>query len=85
MISTIESICFHFVHLIIQNGLYFFLQFRYEYNEKRTPSYTDRILWHSADGMESNVMPFLYEPTPDFITSDHKPIRGAFAVKMNDR
>jgi len=57
----------------------------YEYNEKRTPSYTDRILWHSADGMESNVMPFLYEPTPDFITSDHKPIRGAFAVKMNDR
>ena len=33
--------------------------------------------------MANNVIPFLYEPCPDFITSDHKPIRGAFAVKMN--
>eukprot|EP00986_Skeletonema_menzelii_P011715 scaffold6137_cov159-Skeletonema_menzelii.AAC.2 len=33
--------------------------------------------------MTSNVIPFLYEPCPDFITSDHKPIRGAFAVKLN--
>ena len=33
--------------------------------------------------MTNNVIPFLYEPCPDFITSDHKPIRGAFAVKLN--
>ena len=46
-------------------------------------SYTDRILWKSAEGMANNVIPFLYEPCPDFITSDHKPIRGAFAVKLN--
>ena len=46
-------------------------------------SYTDRILWKSAEGMTNNVIPFLYEPCPDFITSDHKPIRGAFAVKLN--
>ncbi|KAL9184897.1 hypothetical protein ACHAXT_002674 [Thalassiosira profunda] len=55
----------------------------YQYNEKRTPSYTDRILWKSADALEDNVVPFLYEPCPDFITSDHKPIRGGYVVKMN--
>lgn len=55
----------------------------YSYNEKRTPSYTDRILWKSAHGVEDNVVPFLYEPCPDFITSDHKPIRGGYKVKMN--
>ncbi|KAL7532231.1 hypothetical protein ACHAXR_004507 [Thalassiosira sp. AJA248-18] len=55
----------------------------YQYTEKRTPSYTDRILWKSADGMADNVVPFLYEPCPDFITSDHKPIRGGYIVKMN--
>ncbi|KAL3776478.1 hypothetical protein HJC23_009277 [Cyclotella cryptica] len=55
----------------------------YVYNEKRTPSYTDRILWKSTEGMEGTVTPFLYEPCPDFITSDHKPIRGGFRVKMN--
>jgi len=55
----------------------------YQYTEKRTPSYTDRILWKSAHGMADNVVPFLYEPCPDFITSDHKPIRGGYVVKMN--
>merc|ERR1712194_620031 len=55
----------------------------YQYIEKRTPSYTDRILWKSAHGMSSNVVPFLYEPCPDFITSDHKPIRGGYALKTN--
>ena len=49
----------------------------------KTCSYTDRILWKSAHGMEDNVVPFLYEPCPDFITSDHKPIRGGYKVKMN--
>jgi len=55
----------------------------YEYNKKRTPSYTDRILWKSADGMNQHVIPFLYEPCPKFITSDHKPLRGGFAVRTN--
>jgi len=55
----------------------------YKYIEKRTPSYTDRILWKSAHGMSDNVVPFLYEPCPGFITSDHKPIRGGYAVKTN--
>eukprot|EP00565_Helicotheca_tamesis_P005992 CAMPEP_0185734124 /NCGR_PEP_ID=MMETSP1171-20130828/21503_1 /TAXON_ID=374046 /ORGANISM="Helicotheca tamensis, Strain CCMP826" /LENGTH=633 /DNA_ID=CAMNT_0028404037 /DNA_START=30 /DNA_END=1931 /DNA_ORIENTATION=- len=53
----------------------------YEYIEKRTPSYTDRVLWRSADGFESNISPICYEPCPDFDTSDHKPVRCAFTVK----
>lgn len=44
-------------------------------------SYTDRILWKSADGLADNVEPILYEPCPGFITSDHKPIRGGYLVK----
>lgn len=46
-------------------------------------SYTDRILWKSADGLKDNVVPFLYEPCPEFITSDHKPIRGGYTLKTN--
>ena len=48
-------------------------------------SYTDRILWKSSDGLGSNVTPLLYEPCPNFITSDHKPIRGAYLLKTNNR
>lgn len=53
------------------------------YNEKRIPSYTDRILWKSSDGLDANVGPLAYEPCPDFVTSDHKPVRGAFAIETN--
>jgi len=55
----------------------------YQYINKRTPSYTDRILWKSAHGMSSNILPFFYEPCPNFITSDHKPIRGGYLLKTN--
>ena len=50
-----------------------------------THSYTDRILWKSSDGLVSNITPLLYEPCPNFITSDHKPIRGAYLLKTNNR
>ena len=46
-------------------------------------SYTDRILWKSNEGMKGAVTPKIYEPCPDFITSDHKPIRSGFTVKLN--
>uniref|UniRef100_A0A7S2END7 Inositol polyphosphate-related phosphatase domain-containing protein n=1 Tax=Ditylum brightwellii TaxID=49249 RepID=A0A7S2END7_9STRA len=54
----------------------------YAYNAKRTPSYTDRVLWKSADGFESNLSPICYEPCPDFITSDHKPFWCALKLEM---
>jgi len=53
------------------------------YKNQRTPSYTDRILFKSADGLRGNFKPLAYEACPGFITSDHKPIRGAFAIVPN--
>lgn len=54
----------------------------FKYQEKRTPSYTDRILWKSAHGLAEDVRPLLYEPVSDYATSDHKPMRGAYTIAM---
>ena len=54
------------------------------YNEQRTPSYTDRILFRSSPGLEGSLKPISYEPCVGFTTSDHKPIRGAFSLAPND-
>ncbi|KAL7572370.1 hypothetical protein ACA910_021580 [Epithemia clementina (nom. ined.)] len=51
------------------------------YKEQRTPSYTDRILYRSS--VKGLLKPLVYEPCPDFASSDHKPIRGAFAITPN--
>jgi len=56
--------------------LFFFYMYFISFN-----SYTDRILWKSLDGIDMNVHPLSYHPCLGFITSDHKPIRGAFTVK----
>jgi len=56
----------------------------YVYKKQRTPSYTDRIVYKSMDGFQSNLEPLAYEPCVDFITSDHKPIRGAFSILPSD-
>lgn len=55
----------------------------YKYKENRTPSYTDRILWRTGDQLEKKVVPLAYEPIGDYVTSDHKPIRGAFEIQLN--
>lgn len=47
-------------------------------------SYTDRILFTSAEGLQNRLKPLVYEPCPDFTTSDHKPIRGAFSIQTNN-
>jgi hypothetical protein len=52
----------------------------YEYNEKRRPSYTDRVLWKGR-----GLKPITYEPVDDFASSDHKPIRAAFMVPVHPR
>jgi len=56
----------------------------YTYKENRTPSYTDRILWKTGDRLEENITPLCYEPVDDFETSDHKPVRGAFEIQLNN-
>jgi Ca2+-dependent lipid-binding protein len=40
-------------------------------------------LFTSADDLQSKLTPLAYEPCPGFITSDHKPVRGAFAIQTN--
>jgi hypothetical protein len=55
----------------------------YAYNEKRRPSYTDRVLWKAGHELEKCVRPLTYEPIDTFASSDHKPVRAAFAVDLN--
>ena len=54
------------------------------YKQQRTPSYTDRILVKSSPGLSKFVHPLCYEPCVDFVTSDHKPVRGAFSIVTNE-
>jgi hypothetical protein len=49
----------------------------FHYNDKRSPSYTDRILFKAGDQLE-NLVPFIYEGVEHFVTSDHKPIRSKY-------
>lgn len=56
----------------------------YEYNVKRSPSYTDRVLFKANDQLEDAVQPLLYQPVEHFTTSDHKPIQSVFKVELND-
>jgi len=56
----------------------------YKYNVKRSPSYTDRILYKKApDLLNSSLRLLMYEPVSGFVSSDHKPIRSAFTVRLN--
>jgi hypothetical protein len=56
----------------------------YTYNEKRSPSYTDRILHKANHLMSSRIETLAYGPIDNFTSSDHKPIRGAYSVQLND-
>eukprot|EP00934_Nitzschia_sp_Nitz4_P008847 Nitzschia sp. Nitz4//scaffold124_size66437//58765//65003//NITZ4_006121-RA/size66437-processed-gene-0.51-mRNA-1//-1//CDS//3329534582//8837//frame0 len=53
------------------------------YKEQRTPSWTDRILYKSSEGLSKHLKSITYEACPDFATSDHKPIRGTFTLLPN--
>jgi hypothetical protein len=53
------------------------------YKTQRTPSYTDRVLWHSSDGLKGSITPWAYESCPAFVTSDHKPVRFACSLVPN--
>jgi hypothetical protein len=57
----------------------------YEYNVKRSPSYTDRILFKTGDQLEPALKTILYEPVGTFTTSDHKPIRAVFDIRLNEK
>jgi len=56
----------------------------YDYKDQRVPSYTDRIMYKSSPSLSENLKQYAYEACEDFITSDHKPVRGAFSLVPND-
>lgn len=56
----------------------------YEYNAKRSPSYTDRILYRASDQLGDNIKVLAYEPIDNFASSDHKPIRAVFDIHLNE-
>jgi hypothetical protein len=58
-------------------------QHGYRYNPNRSPSYTDRILFKTADQLDSGTKLLLYEPVEAFTSSDHKPIRSGFIIRLN--
>ena len=55
----------------------------FEWQEKRRPSYCDRILWKVARDLDNSISPLVYEPIGEFSTSDHKPVRAAFSIDLN--
>lgn len=55
----------------------------YSYISKRSPSYTDRILYKANHNLLDRIELQAYEPIDRFTTSDHKPIRGAFEIQLN--
>eukprot|EP00536_Pseudo-nitzschia_multiseries_P000994 jgi/Psemu1/321876/estExt_fgenesh1_pg.C_120039 len=57
----------------------------YTYISKRSPSYTDRILYKANHLLSQMVNILAYEPIDHFTTSDHKPIRGAFEIQLNQK
>ena len=48
------------------------------YNEKRTPSWTDRILYK-----KDNSIKCIFYDTIDLYISDHKPLVGLFEICFN--
>jgi hypothetical protein len=54
------------------------------YNEKRTPSWTDRVVFKSITGRRDHLVaiPDGYTSCPSLTTSDHKPVRAAFKVRL---
>ncbi|GMH51159.1 hypothetical protein TrLO_g3571 [Triparma laevis f. longispina] len=52
------------------------------YNLQRTPSYCDRILWHSLDGLEEDCLNSSFFPVSKYAASDHNPVAGTFTVDV---
>lgn len=52
----------------------------YVYDPKRSPAWTDRILWRSFPGFKLKQIQF--QAAGDVTTSDHKPVSGIFALEM---
>jgi hypothetical protein len=54
------------------------------YDEKRIPSYTDRVLFKSLPAFTQNLKLISFQSCEDVPSSDHKPVVTAFTVKTTD-
>ena len=54
------------------------------YDEKRIPSYTDRILFKSLPAFNQNLKLLSFQSCEDVPSSDHKPVVTAFTVNTTD-
>ena len=54
-----------------------------DFNFKRTPSYTDRVLWKSRD--EHALRPIFYRSHPKITCSDHKPVSALLEVEIGKK
>lgn len=61
-------------------------ELRVYYSEKRLPSYTDRILYKSLPRFSSDehIRPLYFESCEIASSSDHKPVRACFEIKLVD-
>ena len=57
----------------------------YVYKSNRSPSYTDRILYKANHDLSERIDLKAYGPIDHFTTSDHKPVIGAYEIKLNQR
>jgi len=53
-----------------------------QYNAKRVPSYTDRILWRSLPGSAPCLTQNLFFAANNLVTSDHKPVWARFSLSL---
>ena len=51
------------------------------YSHEHTPSYSDRVLWTSLQGLDEHIALQLHESCPGYTSSDHKPVRAGFRVR----
>jgi len=53
--------------------------------QSRTPSYCDRILWHSHPAKRHRCRHTLLQSKPEMVTSDHTPVVADFIVRVEER
>jgi len=52
---------------------------------ERTPSYTDRVLYHSLPGYETSITPGSYELCDHVVMSDHRPVCATFNIAVDEK
>jgi hypothetical protein len=54
----------------------------WDYDPKRIPSYTDRILWRDRPGLVDDHSQLWLAAVPQFASSDHKPVVACHSVRV---